>query len=102
MGVARLLTQTLQQWWWAVLCLLFLVRLVRNYTKLSSIPGPKLAAFTDLWRYFHGKAGKCINDYELHRKYGSKLLRIGPNQISVSDATEVAKIYGLTPIFNKA
>ena len=102
MGLALLLTQTLQQWWWAVLCLLYLIRVVRNYSRLSFIPGPKLAGFTDLWRYLHGKAGKCIADYQLHRKYGSKLLRVGPNQISVSDATEVANIYGLTPIFNKA
>ncbi|KIW94689.1 uncharacterized protein Z519_04666 [Cladophialophora bantiana CBS 173.52] len=101
MGLALLLTQALQQWWWAILCLLYFMRLLCNYSKLSSIPGPVLAGVTDVWRYIHGRAGKCIDDYELHRKYNSKLLRVGPNQISVSDATEVAKIYGLNPIFNK-
>ncbi|KAH0828225.1 hypothetical protein AYO21_03784 [Fonsecaea monophora] len=101
MGLALVLTQTLQHWWWAILCLLCIARLVHNYSKLSFVPGPALAGVTDLWRYFHGKAGKCIDDYQLHRKYNSKLLRVGPNQISVSDATEVTKIYGLNPIFNK-
>lgn len=101
MGLVLLLTQMLHHSWWAVICLLYMARLAYNYRRLSFIPGPTLAGWTDIWRYYHGKAGKCIEDYQLHRRYNSKLLRVGPNQISVSDATEVGNIYGLTPIFNK-
>lgn len=101
MSFVLLFKHIIQHSWWAIICLLYVAKLVYNYRRLSYIPGPILAGLTDVWRYYHGKAGKCVDDFQLHRQYKSKLLRVGPNQISVSDATEVAHIYGLTPIFDK-
>lgn len=101
MGLSAILLEAGQQWWWCGLLLLLVARLAYNYSRLSFIPGPFLASVSDIWRYFHGRAGQCVLDYELHRKYNTKLLRVGPNQISVSDPKEIPKIYGLNPIFNK-
>jgi hypothetical protein len=101
MGLTAILLDVWRGWWWAIVILAICAKLAYNYSKLSFIPGPFFAGLTDIWRYFHGKAGKCATDYELHRKYNSKLLRIGPNQISVSDPREIHNIYGLNPIFNK-
>ncbi|KAJ6005165.1 hypothetical protein N7451_003109 [Penicillium sp. IBT 35674x] len=64
--------------------LLFISRLVQNRYRsgLHKIPGPYIASLTDLWQFFHCLAGRSWRDYELHRKYNSPLLRLGPNLIS--------------------
>jgi hypothetical protein len=84
------------------LCFLLLaIRLVRNYLRLKSVPGPFLAHFTDLWR---SRAQNSPNFgakmLELHRKYGP-LVRTGPNFVSVSDPAAVPIIYGSKPVWLK-
>lgn len=79
------------------------VRLLHNKFRpgLSSIPGPPLAAWTGLWRFFDVQKGTAhLTAIELHKRYGP-LVRIGPNHVSVGDPREIANIYGLTKGYTK-
>ncbi|KAI1483449.1 cytochrome P450 [Daldinia eschscholtzii] len=61
---------------------------------LRDIPGPKIAAYTGLWRWLDVRSGQAHKTHiKLHRKYGS-LVRIGPNHVSISDPREINHIYG--------
>ncbi len=91
--------------YWLPVCLgLVAVRLASNrYRKgLSGIPGPFLASLSDLWILVHYCRRRGLEEYDLHQKYNSQLLRIGPNPISVADAEAVRVIYGWKPVFSKA
>jgi hypothetical protein len=69
---------------------------------LNSIPGPFLAGFTDLWRFFDALfANPHETHIKLHRQTGSSLVRIGPRTVSVSDPALIPKIYGLNSGFTK-
>ncbi|KEF50973.1 uncharacterized protein A1O9_12971 [Exophiala aquamarina CBS 119918] len=62
---------------------------------ISRIPGPFLASYTDLWRFFLVWGGRAeLTHIKLHEKYGP-LVRIGPKNVSVSDSGAVKLIYGL-------
>jgi hypothetical protein len=101
MFLINFLFQWLEAIWPALVLLALGARLLRNYSKLNHIPGPFLAGLTDAWRFIHCLRGQSSRQYELHRKYNSHLIRLGPNTVSVSDATAIPIIYGLKPIFNK-
>jgi hypothetical protein len=81
--------------------LLLVARAVVAYLRLSSIPGPWLASFTDIWRW-RAQNSKCYSArlVELHKKYG-KLVRIGPNHISISDPNAVPIVYTTNPVWPK-
>lgn len=93
--------QTLAGLLLAVGVLLLVVRTVKSYLRLSSIPGPFLAKFSDLWR-FHAQNSKgwSARLVRLHEKYG-KLVRIGPNHISISDPNAVPIVYSTNPVWKK-
>ncbi|KAK5122381.1 hypothetical protein LTR85_003965 [Meristemomyces frigidus] len=77
--------------------------LLRNKYKsgLSDIPGPPFAAYTKLWRLHDVWRGQAHwTAIELHKKHG-KLVRIAPNVISVSDPSEIPKIYSIKGDFTK-
>ncbi|KAJ5721376.1 uncharacterized protein N7483_009310 [Penicillium malachiteum] len=60
---------------------------------LSKVPGPKIAAFTSLWLAYHTYIGdECTVVFNLHRKYGS-VLRVGPNEVDISNADAIEPIY---------
>ncbi|KAJ5731917.1 hypothetical protein N7493_003398 [Penicillium malachiteum] len=60
---------------------------------LSKVPGPKIAAFTSLWLAYHTYIGdECTVVFKLHRKYGS-VLRVGPNEVDISNADAIEPIY---------
>lgn len=62
---------------------------------ISSIPGPVLASFTDLWRFFLVWYRRPeLTHIELHKRCGP-LVRLGPNSILVSDPEAIKVIYGL-------
>ena len=68
---------------------------------LSSLPGPRLAAYSSLWRYLDVRGGQAHQTaIRLHRKYGD-VVRIGPNHVSISDPREIKKIYGLKSGYTK-
>ena len=81
-------------------CLL-LVHLFTTYLRLSSIPGPFAAKFTDFWRYRSQNAkGHTQRLLALHQKHG-KLVRIGPNHVSISDPAAVPIVYSTNPTWHK-
>lgn len=81
--------------------LLLVLRLGESYFRLGGIPGPFLAQFTDLWRFWsqntQGHASRLIN---LHRKHG-KLVRLGPNHVSISDPDAIPIVYATNPTWIK-
>ncbi|KIX99977.1 uncharacterized protein Z520_04615 [Fonsecaea multimorphosa CBS 102226] len=87
-----------------LIAIVFLIplRLYSRYRKLSSIPGPFLANFTDLWRAYAQNYGTITTTLiKLHEKHGP-LVRIGPNTIHVSDPAAVSTIYTNHGEFRKA
>ncbi|KAK1764032.1 cytochrome P450 [Phialemonium atrogriseum] len=87
-----------------LLLLLLLGNRVRACYKpgLRSLPGPFIASVTNLWRLVDVARGNHHDTLiNLHRKYQSKLVRIGPNAVSVADPEAVRIIYGLKSGFIK-
>lgn len=92
-----------QEYWLYIFTFGLLLRLARNRYKpvLRDIPGPFLASLSDLWLFFHCVRRKGNQDYLLHRKYNTPLLRLGPNTVSVSDPDAIRIIYGWKRVFPK-
>ncbi|KAE8446600.1 hypothetical protein EG329_011793 [Mollisiaceae sp. DMI_Dod_QoI] len=69
---------------------------------LSKIPGPQLAAFTDLWRLLEawGRRPELAHQ-KLHAKYGD-VVRLGPNLVSISDLKAVKEVYGYNSTYIKS
>ena len=77
----------------ATILVLLPLQLYLRSRRLKSVPGPRLASFTDLWRaYAQNYSDFTTTLLQLHHKYGP-LVRIGPNSISVSDPAAVSTIY---------
>jgi|SRR5271156_4881490 hypothetical protein len=89
--------------WVPYLLLLFLVlRFSEIYWRLRHVPSPRLAAFTDLWRLIAVWGGREETTYlDLHKKYGD-LVRVGPNNVSISKPDVIQSIYGIGKGFAKA
>lgn len=81
---------------WALLLLpvlYFVLPYLRNWSLLK-IPGPPLAAFTNLWLLYQCRRGRryqAVDD--LHKKYG-KVVRIQPHHVSIADVDAINAIYG--------
>lgn len=75
---------------------LLLQHIGRTYWRLSHIPGPFLAKFTNLPR-LSWVLGNSAHDVHvsLHRRYGP-IVRFGPNMVSVADPAEIGTIYGFS------
>jgi hypothetical protein len=87
--------------WLIVASLLLAGLLIKRAWRLRGIPGPFLTRFTDLLRVFHQARGNLLPWLvEIHAKHGT-VVRIGPNCISVSDATQVPSIYTMHGEFRK-
>jgi cytochrome P450 len=72
-----------------------------NIQRLRKIPGPFLASVTDIWRSYWMRQGEyTLFVDKLHKKYG-KLVRLGPNYVSVSDPAAVSTVYGTNPVWIK-
>jgi hypothetical protein len=75
---------------------ILLFYLLKNYLALSSIPGPFIARFTNLYRallVYNGSAHEA--QLNLHKQYGN-LVRLGPQCVSVTgSAAYVSQIYGI-------
>ena len=64
---------------------------------LAHIPGPFLARYTDLWRFYRavtgfGKRSRFVPGGVLER-YG-EVIRIGPKTVAVFDPAAIPTIYG--------
>ena len=87
-----------------VLLALLLVDYFRIALKpgLRPIPGPFLARFTKLYRVFKVAQGDCPHFYlRLHEKYG-RIVRTGPNTVSLSAPEAVQVIYGTNHNYRKS
>ena len=73
----------------------------RSFLKLRDVPGPLLAAWTNVPRFL-GVLSNRAHDFhiQLHRRYG-KLVRFGPNMVSISDPAEIPTVYGFSTVFQK-
>ena len=77
------------------LTVLFVSNLFWTYynSPLKSVPGPLVAKFTNLWRFFDVWGGRSeLTLRMLHQKHGSAV-RIGPNVVSLSDPRLIKTIY---------
>ncbi|KAF2864175.1 cytochrome protein [Piedraia hortae CBS 480.64] len=83
--------------WLIVVAALLVVHLIVNKRNkgLSQYPGPALAGYTNLWRFFSalGRQTEQIH-VALHRKHGD-IVRLGPNALSFADPACIPSIYGL-------
>ena len=81
--------------------LVFSLWFLNSYFLLRKIPGPFLAAFSNLPRVSWILSNRAHDIHiDLHQKYG-KLVRFGPNMISVGDATEIPNLYSFSGKFTK-
>lgn len=77
----------------AVAIAYYLVLLPFFLSPLAAIPGPKLGAITQyyiLYKTWNEERNRLVHD--LHAKYGP-IVRLGPNEISISDPAYVKEIY---------
>ncbi|ETN37470.1 uncharacterized protein HMPREF1541_07092 [Cyphellophora europaea CBS 101466] len=81
--------------------------LVLDYLRLSlwsplrSIPGPFSTRSSGLYRLSMVYRGNAPNNYrELHKRYG-KIVRTGPNHVSISDPSAIPTVYGLGTAYLK-
>ncbi|KAI7543290.1 cytochrome P450 oxidoreductase [Hortaea werneckii] len=60
---------------------------------LRNIPGPLQCRISSLWTLYHSYIGdECTRITELHDRYGP-VVRIGPNEVSISDGAALAPVY---------
>jgi hypothetical protein len=68
---------------------------------LKDIPGPRIAAYTKLWRLYDVYRGDAhTTAVALHKKYGP-VVRIGPKHVSLSDPALIPIIYGTKENYTK-
>ena len=87
-----------------IILLLLAIKLISNKWGygIQSIPGPFLAAYTDLWRFIVvWRRRPEVHHIRLHRQYGD-IVRLGPNSVSITDLEAVKKIYALNSGFVKS
>jgi cytochrome P450 len=64
---------------------------------LSTVPGPALGRVSGFYRtYYHARGNWHDQVVWLHKRYG-RVVRIGPDEISIVDQAAIRKIYGLGP-----
>ena len=80
----------------------WLVHTAYSYQRLAHIPGPFWAKFTGFWRARQVATGYMEKtNIELHRTYG-RLVRIGPNCVSVNDSDAIKTIYSISGRYIKS
>lgn len=63
---------------------------------LARVPGPKLAAVTNIWQARHIRNGRARElGKELPKKYGH-VIRVGPNEVWFNSAEAFKQIYSMT------
>ncbi|APA11943.1 hypothetical protein SS1G_05491 [Sclerotinia sclerotiorum 1980 UF-70] len=65
-----------------------------TFHPLASFPGPKFAGASFWWLYQNEKDGHLEENLKaLHQKYDTHILRIGPNELHIDDASVYDEIY---------
>ncbi|GKZ65181.1 hypothetical protein AnigIFM50267_007349 [Aspergillus niger] len=74
----------------------------RHFHPLSSFPGPAKASSSRHWIYRITENGFPEEELErLHKEYGTNALRIGPNELHISDVSKYKIIYSQANPFPK-
>jgi hypothetical protein len=61
---------------------------------LASVPGPRIAALSNVWYAYHAKNGLVAQLAKtLHEKYGP-VVRVGPNEVWFNSKAAFKAIYG--------
>lgn len=69
---------------------------------LSSIPGPRLAALSNIWHAHHARSGRMYTlGKTLHQKYGP-VVRVGPNELWINTRDSFKVIYSAGSGFEKS
>ncbi|GLI75114.1 hypothetical protein PoHVEF18_003365 [Penicillium ochrochloron] len=86
-----------------ILALKLLLWLSRAFfSPLKDIPGPFWTRFTSLWYFNRVRHGQFEHEnIKLHQQYGS-VVRIAPNQYSISDISAIRTVYGAGSQFPKS
>jgi cytochrome P450 len=86
----------------SIALVLFRAIATRYRSDLRKIPGPFLASFTNLDRIWSCAKGNQMNYHlSLHAKHG-RLVRVGPNHVSVSDGNVIQQLYSISSKFTKS
>jgi benzoate 4-monooxygenase len=73
----------------------YLLPYLRNHA-IRDIPGPKLAAFSNLWLLYQCRRGRrYLAVDQAHKKYGP-LVRIQPDHVSIADPEAIGIVYSHT------
>lgn len=73
----------------------YLLPYLRAYA-IRDVPGPRLAAFSNLWLMYQCRRGRRYLAVDnAHKKYGP-LVRIQPNHVSIADAEAIPIVYSHT------
>lgn len=73
--------------------LYYLLPYLRN-NAIRDIPGPPLAAFSNLWLLYQCRKGKRYKSVDkAHGRYGT-LVRIQPDHVSIADEEAIPTVYG--------
>jgi hypothetical protein len=64
------------------------------FSPLSSFPGPKVAALTQLWNANQFRLGTpSLTKQKLHKQYNSDFIRTGPNELNINNVEAIALVY---------
>lgn len=81
-----------------VIYILFVAVYRLHFSPIAQIPGPRIAALTSLYEFYHD----CIHlgqfyyqIQKLHEQYGP-IVRIGPNEVHIKDPDFFDRIYNVT------
>lgn len=87
---------------WTSFCLLSLLYVYVFSGPLAKIPGPLSARLSRYWMIKHSWKGDMHRTMiDLHNRHG-KLVRTGPNEVSVSDLAAIKQIHGAGTKFRKS
>ena len=66
---------------------------------LARLPGPKLAAISNVWYAYHARNGRMLSlGKTLHNTYGP-VVRVGHNEIWLDSKEAFSKIYSQEPVY---
>lgn len=73
----------------------YLLPYIRNHA-IRDIPGPKLAAFSNLWLLYQCRHGmRYLAVDQVHKTFGP-LVRVQPDHVSVADPEAIGVVYSHT------
>lgn len=77
-----------------LLCAYFFVPYFTTFAALRKVPGPLISKFSNVWIGLHSRAGNRFHHVnKVHQKYG-KVVRLGPDHVSIASEDALPLVYG--------